>query len=100
MPHFFVAGKDNAQRAMQDLGMFHQRGCGLYDNGHAGLIVGTEERRSVGSNNRMADRVFQGRIIADTNNLLGISAERQISARVVANHLRTHILAGRLGRGV
>ena len=71
----FVAGETDANRPMWNLGMLDEPGRRFHDDRHAGLIVGTQQRGAVGSDDRPA---AQGRE-------LGVFAARMTLPAAPAN---------------
>ena len=51
-----VAGEDKPDRAVQHLAALHEPGGGRHDHRYPRLVVGAEERRAVGRDDRGADK--------------------------------------------
>ena len=50
-----VAGEAHPHRSVAELGMLDEPRGGLHDGGHAGLVVGAQQRRAVAGDERLAD---------------------------------------------
>ncbi len=97
---FLVAGEADPQQAVLDLRMLLQVGGRFHDHGQARLVVGAQQRVAVGGDDRPPFERFELGVIGDADDGPRIARQGDVAAVVVANHLRTHIGAGRLGRGV
>ena len=83
-----------------DFRMLHQP-CGrFHDHGQAGLVVGPQQRRAVGGDQRLADAARPTPDSRPRGSPARVGRQHDIAAAVLADHLRLHALAGRLRRGV
>ena len=54
-PDFFIRGKSNSDRAVREVGMSQEVSRGGHDDGHARLVVRSEQRRPAGSDDVFAN---------------------------------------------
>ena len=84
--HLLVGREADADLAVFDLGMRHEVFRGAHDLRHARLVVGPEQRRAVGVDQRVA--------------LEELSVEDDVAAVVLLDDARPDVLAAHVGRGV
>ena len=77
-----------------------QQLCGGQDFRHARLIVCAEQRRAVGDDQALADRVFQLRVFLRRKHDVLLFVQDNIAAVVRLCDACADVLAGRVGRGV
>ncbi len=98
--NFLVAGEKNSNRTMWDFGVFHQMGRGFHDNRDACLVVGAQQCRAVGRDERTVMQLLEFRIVGDANHLAGIAGQWNITPAVVSNHLGPHVGSAGCRRGI
>src|SRR5688572_22983513 len=82
MADFFVAGKENANGAVQELRMLDEMMSELHDDGDAGLVVGAEQRGAIGGDDRFADEALQLRVVGDPNRFGRVAREWDVAAAI------------------
>lgn len=97
----FVAGEAESYIAMLEFRFpSHQFGRGGHNCSDARFVVCAQQRRSVGSDDRLADALFEVRILVDANDLGRIPRQFQVRAVVVLVDDRFHLLRRIFGRGI
>ena len=95
-----VAGKGDGDGAVLELGMVDDILDGVHDLGDAGLVIGAEEGRAVGGDQRLADIVEQLRELLRLELEAGNALEVDGLAVILPDNLRLDVLAGGVGSGV
>ena len=80
--------------------MLHEPGGRFHDHGHAGLVVGAQQRGAVGGDQGPADQVLQFRVVGHANHPARVARQHQVAAPIIADHLRLDALAGGFRRSV
>ena len=109
-PDLLVASEADADWPMREVRMLHHAMDRLHDDRHARLVVGPEQGRAVGGDDRLADQFIECRRIVRRDNsrwFVTVSGgacpsvlQGDRSALIVFDHLRLDVATGRLGRGV
>jgi hypothetical protein len=94
-----VRGEHDAHRAARDLGVADEVPDGGHDLGDAGLVVRAEQRGAVAGDELVTGVVRELRPLDRVEHLLGV-ARKRVRAALVVEHLRLHVLAAHVGRGV
>ncbi len=95
-----VGGEQDLDRAVLDLGIFDQELRRIHDLGDAGLVVGTQQRRSVSRDDVVTDLVGEIGILGGANHLGGVGRQDDVAAAIVPDDLRLDVVSGAVGRGI
>lgn len=96
--HLLVGREADADLAVLDLGVRHQVLRGRHDLGYAGLVVGAEQRRAVGVDERVAHEFAQ---LGEVGHAHGdLPVERNVAAVVLLDDARLDVRAAHVGRRV
>ncbi len=97
---FFIRRERDPDRSVLDVRMFDQvRHC-RHDFGNARFVVGSEQRRAVCCNQRLAFIAGKLRELLRRQDDIEFVIQNDIMTVVAFNNLRIHIFSGKIGRGV
>lgn len=96
--HLLVGRETDADLAVAHLGMREQILCGGHDLRHAGLVVGPEQRRAVGVDERVALEEGQLGEVGHAHRELAV--EDDVTAVVLVDDAGLDILAAHVGRRI
>ena len=88
-----VAGEDKPDRAVRHLAALHEPGGGRHDHRHPRLVVGAQQRRAVGGDDRPADERLKFRIVSNADDARGVAGENDVAAGVAGMDDRLDISA-------